>query len=201
MSILLRAENLSMMRTHRIIFRHLSLSLYRGEALHLFGENGSGKTTLLQILANTLQASHGNIQRHEALLFLGHKAGVKPLLTARENLRFAAKLYHGMKNEVDSAVETALAQVGLSALADRQIRYLSAGQQRRVQLARLWLDTPPIWLLDEPLTALDVDSVAHLHQRCIQHLQQGGGLLFTSHQPFLSGIAHAVQLTEIQKKS
>lgn len=200
MTCLLTADNLSIIRGNRLIFRRLNLTLNAGEALHLLGENGSGKTTLLQILANILPPNHGNIHREQPLIFLGHKAGVKSLLTARENLSFAAKLYHYMPSDkIANAVENALEHMGIANLANRQVRHLSAGQQRRVQLARLWLSTPAIWLLDEPLTALDVTTVAHLSQHCEAHLQQGGGIIFTSHQPFLTHYAHATPLSTLQQ--
>lgn len=195
MNELIRADNLGIIRQHRPLFRQLSLVLRSGEGIHLTGENGSGKTTLLQLLAGTIPCSHGEITRHSPLIFLGHRPGVKPQLTVRENLQMAALLYHKMpKTGLAGKLDNAIVQVNLSRFADRQVQTLSAGQQRRVQLARLWLDCPPLWLLDEPLTALDHASSERLYQHCLTHLGSGGGLLITSHQalPF----AHA-QIREI----
>ena len=105
-------------------------------------------------------------------------------LTARENLRYAARLYHGMSGaDLETRLDAALAAVALNRHDDRQSRQLSAGQQRRCQLARLWLETPPLWLLDEPLTALDATTSATLRARLEEHRQHGGAVIITSHQP------------------
>lgn len=199
MTTLLEAKNISLLRGYRPILKHLTLTLQAGEAIHLLGENGSGKTTLLQILAGTLSATAGTITRHAPLLYLGHKPGITPLLTVRENLTYAARLYHQMpKKGLDDKIGTALAQIGLTELADRQARYLSAGQQRRVQLARLWLDTPNIWLLDEPLTALDKQTIEHLATHCTHHTNNGGALLVTSHQTFPHQHIRSLALNTLQ---
>lgn len=182
---LLSADNISILRGQQAIIRHASITLSAGQAIHLLGENGSGKTTLLQALAGILPISAGSITRHSPLLYLGHKAGIKALLTVEENLSLAAKLYHGMSAaESQSAIQHALTQMGIAHLAQRQARYLSAGQQRRVQLARLWLPCPTLWLLDEPLTALDIQTSQMLGAHCAQHIQAGGAILLTSHQAF-----------------
>lgn len=202
MTILLEANNLSLLRGYRPVLRHLNFTLHAGNAIHLLGENGSGKTTLLQILAGTLPATTGTITRHTTLLYLGHKPGIIPLLTVRENLKYAARLYHHMPQKgLDDKIDAALAQIRLSDLADRQSRYLSAGQQRRVQLARLWLDTPSVWLLDEPLTALDMQTVEHLAKHCTMHTENGGALLVTSHQKFPHPHIQFIELTKLQAQT
>lgn len=184
MPVLLTAENLTLLRGTAAIIKRLSLTLSIGEAIHLTGENGSGKTTLLQMLAGTLSPTAGSVKRDASLLYLGHKAGIKALLTPAENLTAAAILYHSMaKKDLAPKITAALEAAGIAHLAERQCRYLSAGQQRRVQLARLWLETPPIWLLDEPLTALDAATIARLNARIAEHLNHGGCAIITSHQP------------------
>lgn len=177
----LRAERIGILRNHTPIVRALDLTVHGGCAYYLRGDNGSGKTTLLQALAGLLPIQAGSITRHVPLLYLGHRPGVKSVLTVRENLRLAANLYH---NTPDPDLDQAITAVGLSRHADRQTRYLSAGQQRRTQLARLWLPSPPLWLLDEPLTALDIHAAATLAGHCQHHVRAGGSIIVTSHQPF-----------------
>lgn len=179
----LSADNISILRGHTPIVRRMTLTVHSGHAYYLRGDNGSGKTTLLQALAGLLAIQAGNIERHAPLLYLGHRPGVKSVLTVRENLALAARLYHqhpANNAELDRAIEA----VGLTRHAERQTRHLSAGQQRRVQLARLWLPSPPLWLLDEPLTALDIHAAATLAEHCRAHVLTGGSLILTSHQPF-----------------
>lgn len=183
MTLHLSAERISILRGHIPIVRRLSLQLHAGSACYLRGDNGSGKTTLLQALAGLLTIQSGSIQRHVPLLYLGHRPGVKGVLSVRENLALAARLYHHCHADA-ALLDTAIAAVGLARHASRQTRYLSAGQQRRVQLARLWLPSPPLWLLDEPLTALDTTAAATLAAHCQAHVRAGGSLIVTSHQPF-----------------
>ena len=174
---LLEANNLTLLKGSSLLLRHCNLTISAGQILHLTGDNGSGKTTLLQALA-------GLITPHAPHLYLGHRSGIKTTLTARENLRYAARLYHGMNDAgLEARLDAALAAVALNSHDDRQSRQLSAGQQRRCQLARLWLDTPPLWLLDEPLTALDATTTATLLAHLEQHRQHGGAAIITSHQP------------------
>ena len=181
---LLEADNLTLLKGSSLLLRHYSLHIAAGQIIHLTGDNGSGKTTLLQALAGLLTPQGGTICRHTPHLYLGHRPGIKTTLTARENLRYAARLYHGMHGaELETRLDAALAAVALNSHDDRQSRQLSAGQQRRCQLARLWLDTPPLWLLDEPLTALDATTTATLLAHLEQHRQHGGAAIITSHQP------------------
>lgn len=180
---LLRADNLTVFKGNHVLFRRFCLSIQCGEIIHLSGENGSGKTTLLQTLAGIHPYQGGKISRHSPYLYLGHYPGVKATLTPRENLRFAARLYHQMRGQaLESRIRDALDATGLSQQADQQTRTLSAGQQRRTQLARLWLDTPPLWLLDEPLTALDSNTGEKLLRHIAQHRQNHGAVIITSHQ-------------------
>ena len=182
--ILLEADNLTLLKGSSLLLRRYALTLAAGQIIHLTGDNGSGKTTLLQALAGLITPQGGQIRRHAPLLYLGHRPGIKSTLTARENLRYAARLYHGMSGaDLEIRLDAALAAVALNRHDDRQSRQLSAGQQRRCQLARLWLETPPLWLLDEPLTALDATTSATLRARLEEHRQHGGAVIITSHQP------------------
>lgn len=196
----LNAHNLTALRAEKIIFRHLNLELNAGELLYIRGNNGSGKTTLLQTLAGLLHPQGGHIDRHVPHLYLGHQAGTHPLLSVRENLQLFAKLYHPRtsKPPLPQILDHALQQVGLHPYQHQQTRHLSAGQKRRCQLARLWLPAPkpaPIWLLDEPFTALDQPTIARLIQHCEHHLHQGGSIALTSHQPFT--LNHPIQYLDL----
>ena len=182
--LLLEADNLTLLKGSSLLLRRYHINIAAGQIIHLTGDNGSGKTTLLQALAGLITPQGGSIRRHTPHLYLGHRPGIKSTLTARENLRYAARLYHSMNGSgLEARLDAALAAVALNAHDDRQSRQLSAGQQRRCQLARLWLDTPPLWLLDEPLTALDATTSATLLARLEAHRQNGGAVIITSHQP------------------
>ncbi|MHC5226120.1 cytochrome c biogenesis heme-transporting ATPase CcmA [Ignatzschineria sp. LJL83] len=189
---LLEVVDLSVTRNYRPIFQPFSFSLKNGESLYLKGKNGAGKTTSLRVLSGASQRYQGTIflngdDRKELLhyyakelIYIGHQLSLNLDLTAWENLSFILSL----RGESVSR-EEALKVFGLLSLPleDRPVRYFSAGQKRRVILARLWLETRAnIWILDEPFTALDVDSIALLEAKMIAHCQNGGAIIFTSHQ-------------------
>jgi len=173
-----------------MLFERLELRLVPGEMLQVAGPNGSGKTSLLRLLAGLMQPTAGEVrlngqplssQREELarnLLWIGHAAGIKGLLTAEENLTWLCALHLPAERE---AIWQALAAVGLRGFEDVPCHTLSAGQQRRVALARLYLPGPPLWVLDEPFTALDKAAVAQLEQHLAQHCQQGGLVVLTTH--------------------
>ncbi|WP_459745025.1 cytochrome c biogenesis heme-transporting ATPase CcmA [Pseudomonas sp. 3A(2025)] len=190
MTVTLQACDLSCERDGRLLFEHLDLHLATGDMLQVSGPNGSGKTSLLRLLCGLMPAADGEVRlngqplsgqraqlaRH--LLWIGHAAGIKDVLTPLENLAWLCAL----KQRADSAaLWQALEQVGLRGFEDVPCHTLSAGQQRRVALARLYLPAPAIWILDEPFTALDVQGVAQLEQRLSQHCEQGGLLVLTTH--------------------
>jgi heme exporter protein A len=187
---LLEVVNLSCTRGDRPLFRDLSFALKPGELLHLQGANGSGKTTLMRALCGLSRPSEGEIRWqgrsvHEdesefraALCHIGHSNALHGDLTGAENLHFEACLSGG---EGDGA-QSALDDIGLARVAGLPTKLLSQGQKRRTALARLLIQDKPFWVLDEPLTALDVSSVAALLRLFSQHLERGGLIILTSHQ-------------------
>jgi heme exporter protein A len=190
---LLSAQCLGIERSGRVLFSSLDLELRPGEIVRLRGANGAGKTTLLRILAGLSRFGfEGEVQRSGPALYLGHLSAVKPLLTPRENLRWHPC---GERYEDDAAIEEALDSVGLYGYEDTPAGQLSAGQQRRVDLARLHLSQRPLWLLDEPFTAIDVQGVARLQTRFAQHAASGGAVLLTSHQSL--DLDHGVRILDL----
>ena len=177
---MLEARALSLVRGERELFAGLDLTLLAGEVLQIEGENGAGKTSLLRLLAGLSRHGHeGEVRRLAPLLYVGHLSAVKELLTPRENLAWHVD---GLGQYSDDEVCAALAQVGLCGYEDVPSHQLSAGQHRRVNLARLHLSRQPLWLLDEPFTAIDRDGVAALEQLFISHARKGGAMILTSHQ-------------------
>jgi heme exporter protein A len=176
----LAADSLSLERGGRELFRDLSFGVLPGHLVQIEGANGAGKTSLMRILAGLSRYGfEGTVTRHAPLLYLGHQPGVKALLTTRENLAWhvAGEAQYG-----DEEIEQALAKVGLYGYEDVPSHALSAGQHRRVNLARLYLSRSPLWLLDEPFTAIDKTGVAELELLLVQHVEQGGAIVLASHQ-------------------
>ncbi|CDF83055.1 Cytochrome c biogenesis ATP-binding export protein CcmA [Pseudomonas knackmussii B13] len=173
-----------------MLFERLDLRLGAGEMLQVVGPNGSGKTSLLRLLCGLMQPTDGEVrlngkplehQRGElarSLLWIGHAAGIKGLLTAEENLAWLCALHQPADK---ASIWRALEAVGLRGFEDVPCHTLSAGQQRRVALARLYLDAPPLWILDEPFTALDKQGVAQLEEHLAQHCEKGGLVVLTTH--------------------
>lgn len=172
----LTASGLAILRGERLLFREVGLSLGPGEAILLRGANGSGKTTLLRMLSGLTRPEAGSIARQAAHHWVGHREGLKPNETPRSHLALWAKAW-GTRPELDAI----LAEMGLARAADVPGRYLSAGQRRRTALARLKLDARPVWLLDEPYTALDADGRALLDRMIAAHRAGGGALIAAIH--------------------
>ena len=189
---MLEADNLECVRGDRRLFKGVGFRLEAGELLFLQGKNGAGKTSLLRMLIGLLPPESGQIQwkgrpiRSLAdefradLCYLGHLNAIKEELTPLENLMAAARLAEEELPE-DDALD-ALEQVGLAGREDLACKYLSQGQKRRVALARLVKEKRPLWVLDEPLVALDLAAVAWLAGLIGAHLQRGGLAVMTTHQ-------------------
>lgn len=200
---MLEARDVVCIRDEHVLFSALSFTAHPGEMVQIAGANGVGKTSLLRILSGLAVPESGDIiwqgqrinrireQFNQQLLWLGHQSGIKGVLTAEENLRF----FYPQKHQ--DTYWQALASVGLAGYEDVSVARLSAGQQRRVALARLWLTDVPLWILDEPITALDVAGVEMLTQRMEHHIAHGGIIILTTHQPLrpFSQEIRCIQLT------
>jgi heme exporter protein A len=195
MSPLLRADQLSLERGGRELFSNLTFAVKPGDLIQLAGDNGAGKTSLLRILAGLSRYGfEGSVQRFSAQLFLGHLPAVKGLLTPRENLAWHVG---GQDSCSDEDIEQALSKVGLYGYEDVPSHNLSAGQHRRVNLARLYLSQCPLWLLDEPFTAIDRNGVAALETLVVDRVISGGAVILTSHQPLQ--LDHPLSILDLKK--
>ena len=189
---MLSVSNLSCVRADQTLFSGVGFELAPGECLHLEGGNGVGKTSLLRILAGFSPAAQGEVRWQgelpgssacrlpRDLLYLGHQLALKEELNAVENLQAGAAIA-GTSVARDAAL-AALQRLGLGSRAALPVRVLSQGQKRRVALARLVLQTQPLWLLDEPFVALDGPAQSLVAGLMEAHLARGGMVLFTSHQ-------------------
>jgi heme exporter protein A len=177
---LLAVYDLCLERGGRELFRNLAFSVLPGQLLQVDGPNGAGKTSLLRILAGLSRYGFtGRVERSAPPLYLGHQPAVKALLTPRENLAWHVA---GESAYDTRQIDDALARVGLYGYEDVPSHALSAGQHRRVNLARLYLSARPLWLLDEPFTAIDRGGVAELEALLVAHVERGGAVVMTSHQ-------------------
>lgn len=189
----LQAHQLTCVRGERRLFRSVDFEVNAGDALRVAGENGSGKTSLLRILCGLTQPAEGEVRWHgrsiralredfcRNMIYLGHANGVKDDLLAWENIVLASTLSGNPVTQGDAV--HALKQLGLGRAVSLPTRVLSEGQRKRVALARLQLSTSaPLWILDEPFTALDQNSVAELCGTINRHLANGGMVIYTTHQ-------------------
>jgi heme exporter protein A len=194
------AQCLRVERGGRAIIRDIGFELGAGEALLVLGRNGAGKSTLLRALAGLLPLRGGEIRLDgsavgtplaELAHYVGHSDGLKAALTALENLAFWSRM---LSQAPDGALspQAALQKVGLARVGDFPVAYLSAGQKRRVALARLFVAPRPIWLLDEPATALDVGSQEIFAQSMAAHRASGGFIIAATHAPL--GLVDAKEL-------
>ncbi|HQR21017.1 MAG TPA: cytochrome c biogenesis heme-transporting ATPase CcmA [Burkholderiaceae bacterium] len=190
---MIEAVDLTCERGERLLFSGLSFSAENGTLLRIAGPNGTGKTSLLRIMCALLEPTAGEIRwkggnvrrlREEYwkdLAYIGHLNGVKDDLTVRENLRVSVRMAGRYASE--QRLAQALDLVGLAGFEDKMARFLSQGQRRRVALARLYVsESVPLWILDEPFTALDVRGVAHLSALIARHVEGGGTVVLTTHQ-------------------
>lgn len=190
MSALIETLSLSCERDDRLLIDGLNLCVREGEVCQIEGPNGSGKTTLLRILCGLSSHYQGTVlwrkqpvekvktQFLSELLYIGHHSGIKAVLSPRENLQWHAAT-KGISGQ--TCIDQALEKVGLFGFEDAPCYSLSAGQQRRVGLARLFLRATPLWVLDEPFTAIDKYGVAELEQWIASHAEQGGSVILTTH--------------------
>lgn len=196
---MLEVRDLTAIRDDRELFESVNFTVSAGDLVQVEGRNGSGKTTMLRIITGLGDSEAGKIMWkgvetrkdrdafHQDLLFIGHQTGVKKELTAFENLSFYQQL-NGAGDVTEDDIWMALAKVGLAGKEDIPSGKLSAGQQRRVALARLWLSRHPLWILDEPLTAIDKQGIKVIEALFVEHTQKGGMVLFTTHQDMFTNM-------------
>ncbi|PWK49973.1 cytochrome c biogenesis heme-transporting ATPase CcmA [Pleionea mediterranea] len=196
----LDGKNLALIRGERLLFKGCCFSVSNGQVLQIQGPNGAGKTSLLRVICGLLESDSGELvwslekkiadfaSFYQKLIYLGHQLGIKPQLTVSENIAFYYALRDASDNNTpkqqsNSLFQQAIQRVGLSGYEDELAAHLSQGQKRRVSLARLMTEKASIWILDEPFVALDTQGQAWLSRLIEQHTENGGAVIFTSHQP------------------
>lgn len=192
---MLEVGNLACSRGDHRLFSGLSFTLHPGQIMQVQGENGSGKTSLLRTLCGFMMPDEGDIvwsggnirelqeEYYAEMLYLGHLNAIKDELSALENLRISTGLAGAELDERDAVA--ALRRLGLKGRELLPTKVLSQGQRRRVALARLLVSDAKLWVLDEPLAALDVAAVALIQEVIAEHLANQGMVIFTTHQPLL----------------
>lgn len=203
---ILKIENLAFERNDALLFEPLCFELNSGEALHIEGANGAGKTTLFQLLIGLLEPCAGDVyfrgqhlsQCHfeylSDILFIGHQSAVKAALTVGENLSWMSP-----DDTTAEKITAALQSVGLEHYSSVPCYRLSAGQHRRVALARLMTTSASLWYLDEPFAALDKQGVAFIESCMQKHLDQGGSIVFSSHQDLVKIAARSYMLNSLRE--
>ena len=192
----LEARAVHLWRGEKHLLRGVSFALYSGELLQVVGPNGVGKTSLLRCVAGLLPTEQGDIvwqgqqlpegrdDFHRELAYLAHVNGLKTDLTALENLRFGVSIRRAVSTE---ELRETLQLLHVESCADLPVRALSAGQKRRVALARIMLTRAALWILDEPITNLDKAGIALFEARIAEHMRAGGMILTAAHQLLLQG--------------
>jgi heme exporter protein A len=205
----LEGIGISCERDRRVLFENLQFRIEPGEILRIEGSNGTGKTTLLRIICGLFHGFQGDILWQgepitndfegyvDQVMYIGHAGAVKNSLTPEENLTWLAALQNQQINRDD--IWEALAKVGLRGYEDAPCGALSAGQKKRVNLARLFLVKSRLWLLDEPFSSIDVDGVRNLESQIEEHLHDDGMVMLTSHQ--VLNIDHPVRSLLLQRSS
>lgn len=201
----LQVEQLYCERDDRVLIKALSFQLQAGEVVQIEGPNGSGKTTLLRVLCGLSDDYEGDFlwrgqprkkvetEFRQDTLYFGHLTGIKTSLSPRENLKWILQLkgFTEVGPSLNNKIDAALKQVGLYSYEDVPVYSLSAGQKRRVALARLYIESASLWVLDEPFTAIDRQGVEELEGMIQSHASSGGTVLITTH--------HALELDAIRK--
>ena len=189
----LEATNLACERSERLLFKGLHFTIHDGTLVRIAGSNGAGKTTLLRLMTGLMRPLEGEIRYRgvpveeaaqdfwRELCYIGHRNGVKDDLTALENVLINARV--AAVETTEAAAIDALCAVGLKDYIDVPAGQMSQGQRRRVALARLWISqSTPVWMLDEPFTALDVKGVERLAKLIGEHVKAGGVVIYVTHQ-------------------
>lgn len=197
---LLELRDMYSERNDRILFSDLNLRVAGGEILQVLGSNGCGKTSLLRIIAGLSSRFQGEMYwrgyemsaqksiRAAELLYIGHGVGLKRALSPRENLRWSSALQG--EQATAQEIQNALLKTGLAGLEDVPCIHLSAGQQRRANLARLFCGSAALWILDEPFTAIDQQGVVEIERWLLEFSERGGAVILTSHQPLGAALSH-----------
>ena len=205
----LSVDNLLIERDDRLLFKGLNFSVSAGKVIQLVGRNGSGKTSLIRTLLGLMPDFEGELtwkgkSLHQErddffnnLLYIGHKASIKSALTASENLKWLTAPY---RKVTQAEIDDALRNVGLRGYEDVECHSMSAGQNRRVALAQLYLLDLPVWILDEPFTAIDLAGVDQLEARIADHASKGGAVLLTTHHVLKIDAVTKVNLDEFSPR-
>ena len=191
---MLHVSNLSVARGGMTLLSGVDFALNAGQILVLRGANGLGKTSLLRCIAGLQNPVEGQITAPEAVAYSGHADGVKGQMTVLENLAFWSSIYQGPSPEV------ALDAYDLHALADRPAANLSAGQKRRLGLARMQVSGCALWVMDEPTVSLDADNVALFRAALDRHVQSGGAAVITTHIDLAIASARLLDLTRFKAR-
>ena len=191
---MLHVSNLSVARGGMTLLSGVDFALNAGQILVLRGANGLGKTSLLRCIAGLQNPVEGQITAPEAVAYSGHADGLKGQMTVLENLAFWSSIYHGPSPEV------ALDAYDLHALADRPAANLSAGQKRRLGLARMQVSGCALWVMDEPTVSLDADNVALFRAALDRHVQSGGAAVITTHIDLAIASARLLDLTRFKAR-
>ena len=191
---MLHVSNLSVARGGMTLLSGVDFALNAGQILVLRGANGLGKTSLLRCIAGLQNQVEGQITAPETVAYSGHADGLKGQMTVLENLAFWSSIYHGPSPEV------ALDAYDLHALADRPATNLSAGQKRRLGLARMQVSGCALWVMDEPTVSLDADNVALFRAALDRHVQSGGAAVITTHIDLAIASAKLLDLTRFKAR-
>lgn len=188
---MLSAKQLTCIRNNRVLFENLSFELSAGQLTYLTGPNGAGKTTLLRTICGLHQPQLGRVEfegqllepEPDKILYLGHKSAVSEWMSPLQNLSHWLVLTGSQEEPMPL-----LQKVGLSGLEQVPVKFLSAGQKRRVALVRLWISKAKLWVLDEPFTSIDAKGIEVLNLLFDRHKNNGNALIVTSHQPLPADI-------------